>query len=211
MKKIFITATNTDIGKTYTTCKLLEYYASQGHRVAVIKPIETGVESYGLDASVLLKQLKRFNAECSELSHDDIVPITFSLPAAPFIANDAKDIDLEPIFNAIKNLEKYCDILLIEGAGGLMVPIDSNLMMYELIAKLGVDSTLLVSHGALGCISDTLVNRAFLESKNIAYSWCLNVQNLESFKTISQAYFESTCKEFYIVDKDIDKIALDLI
>ena len=211
MRKIFITATNTDIGKTYTTCKLMSAYSKLGYRVGVIKPIETGVIGIPLDGEKLLLHVKSVNSEFDSLHVKDIVPIQFRLPAAPFIASGGQKIDISIIKDAMDKLEKYCDILLIEGAGGLMVPIDSETMMYELIEKLECNATLLVSHCVLGCISDTLVNRAFLESKDITYTWALNCKKEDNFKTISKPYFETTCKDYYIVDRDIDKIALDLL
>jgi len=210
MRKIFITATNTDIGKTYTTCKLIESYANMGYKVGVIKPIETGVETTPLDGEKLLLQVQKYNPEFNSLHVNDIVPIQFTLPAAPFIASGGESIDLSIIQKAIQKLEHYCDILLIEGAGGLMVPVDTNTMMYEFIEQLECDATLLISHCVLGCISDTLVNRAFLESKQIPHIWALNCKDSDSFQNISKPYFDYTCKEYYIVDRDIDKIALDL-
>ncbi|MEA2090970.1 MAG: dethiobiotin synthase, partial [Campylobacterota bacterium] len=87
-KRIFITATNTDIGKTYTTKLLLKEFASRGLRVGVIKPIETGVvNGYAPDGSELLAIVKELNSEFKNISLEDIVPITYELPAAPCVSS----------------------------------------------------------------------------------------------------------------------------
>jgi len=120
MKKIFISANNTDCGKTYTTLKLIKKFSESGYKVGVIKPIETGVKDIPLDGKVLLDEAKKYNSLLKDLTYNDIVPIQFSLPAAPYVCGIA---DFEKIKNAIKKIEPLCDILLIEGAGGVRVPI----------------------------------------------------------------------------------------
>lgn len=205
-KRIFVTATNTDIGKTYTTELLLKEYASRGIRVGVIKPIETGVEQEPLDGSKLLKLLKELNPECINLSIDDIVPITYKLPAAPFVASGGLDVDLEKVDRAIEKLEKYCDVLIIEGAGGLLVPVDAKYMMVDLIEYFKA-SALLVTHCNLGCINDTLLSKKLLEDRDIAHSVVFNCKKEDSsFHKVSEPYFLKTNQMFLKVDKDIDTI-----
>ena len=87
-KRIFITATNTNIGKTYTTKRLLKAFAARGLAVGVIKPIETGVsDGYAPDGEELLECAKALNPKLWSLEVEDIVPITYELPAAPFVAS----------------------------------------------------------------------------------------------------------------------------
>ena len=66
-KPIFITATNTNVGKTYTTLRLLEALSKRGLRVGVMKPIETGVKDVPLDASLLFERAKTYHPELSSL------------------------------------------------------------------------------------------------------------------------------------------------
>ena len=122
MKKyppIFITATNTNIGKTYTTLKLLEALSAKGFKVGVMKPIETGVVKEPLDATLLFETAKRLNPALEVLKMRDITPYQFELPAAPFVAKGRKKISLELLESAYAKIEALCDIVLIEGAGGL--------------------------------------------------------------------------------------------
>ena len=210
-KRIFITATNTDIGKTYVTTHLLEYYAQLGYKVGVVKPIETGVENAPIDGSKLLSLIKKLNPAMSEINMKDIIPIQFKLPAAPYCANDAKAIDLTPVDTAIQKLEKLCDILIIEGAGGLYVPIDKETMIIDLIGRYNAKA-LLVSHCRLGCINDTILSINALAQREYNFEWTLNCQDSDSnFENVSKPYFQDTYPEFTIFNNDIEKVAASLL
>ncbi|MEN4052852.1 MULTISPECIES: dethiobiotin synthase [Sulfurimonas] len=206
-KRIFITATNTDIGKTYTTKLLLREYASRGLKVGVIKPVETGViDGVYPDGDALLALVHELNPAMKDLSVCDIVPISYGLPAAPFIASGGEKFDTEKVLKAIEKLETYCDVLLIEGAGGLYVPLDEELMILDLI-KLTQASTLLITHCSLGCINDTLLSKKALEDAGIAHAVVFNPKESEgSFEEVSAPYFQA--KDFSILktSSDIDTL-----
>lgn len=206
-KRIFVTATNTDIGKTYTTLKLLENYASKGIKVGVIKLIETGVvDGVYPDGDILLQTLKKLNPDCSDFTITDIVPISYELPAAPFIASQGKALDFTVLHNAIERQEKVCDILIIEGAGGLLVPVDGNFMMIDLIPFFNAVG-LLVTHCSLGCINDSMLSLGALQSRNIDAMMVFNQREQDGdFTTISAPYFLSKDIEILKVDEDIDTI-----
>jgi len=206
-KRIFITATNTNIGKTYTSKLLLKEYASRGLRVGIIKPIETGVVN-GVcpDGDELLKLVQKLNTEFNSLHVEDIVPITYELPAAPFVASSNKKLDLEKLDNAMKKVENLCDVLIIEGAGGLYVPLDNEYMIIDLIEYLKA-KTLLVTHCSLGCINDTLLSKKALEAKNLEHIVVFNCRDKDyGFAKVSKPYFEKTNFEVLKVSQDIDKI-----
>ena len=203
-KRIFITATNTNIGKTYTTKLLIKEFASRGFSVGVIKPIETGVVEYPADGEELLECVKQYNPKLWSLDIEDIVPITYRLPASVYVASNNTPLDLKKIQHAINEMESLCDIVLIEGAGGLYVPIDENTMMIDLIKKLNA-SALLVSHGSLGCINDMLLSKKALESEDIVHEVVFNIkkEDKESFNRISLPYLEQTQKSVFKLQKDI--------
>ena len=117
---IFISANNTNCGKTYATLKLIKKFSQMGYKVGVMKPIETGVDKYPVDGNTLFEEAKKHNPALSSLNLNDIVPIQFKLPAAPYVAGTA---DLKKIQSAYKKIKPLCDILFIEGAGGVRVPI----------------------------------------------------------------------------------------
>jgi len=206
-KRIFVTATNTDIGKTYTSKLILKEFASRGLRVGVIKPIETGIVS-GVypDGDELLSTCRTYNQEFKALHVEDIVPISYELAAAPVIASNNKKLNLKKIDEAIQKIEKLCDVLIIEGAGGLYVPLDDEYMIIDLIKYLKA-KTLLVTHCSLGCINDTLLSKKALEDENIAHVVGFNCRDKDSdFAKVSQPYFTKIDFDVLKISQDIDKI-----
>jgi len=206
-KRIFVTATNTDIGKTYTTKLLIKEFASRGLRVGVIKPIETGVvDGYAPDGENLLKTIKKYNDEFTNIELKDIVPITYELPASPFISSNNTALDFKKLDEAVEKLEKFCDVLIIEGAGGLYVPVDDKVMMIDLIEYFKA-TALLVTHCSLGCINDTILSKRALDERGISNIVAFNCRDSdESFRQISEPYFLDSDKKVLKVSKDIDTI-----
>ena len=211
-KRIFITATNTDIGKTYTTLKLMRAFTKLGLRVGVVKPIETGVsDGHYPDGNLLLETLKELNPECAQMQIEDVVPISYELPAAPYIASGGEMIDFSKITDALDKMDEHCDILLIEGAGGLMVPVDYSFMMIDLIGFFQANA-LLVTHCRLGCINDTLLSYEALQERNISTVLAFNCHgHEEDFKRLSEPYFLKKKFDILKVDEDIEKISREII
>jgi len=190
-KRIFITATNTDIGKTYASTLLLKEWASQGLKVGVFKPIETGVQTAPLDGTKLFDLARSLNPELNVLTMDDIVPYQFTLPAAPSVAKGETHIDLDYLTQKLLKIESLCDIVLIEGAGGLMVPVQDELFMVDFITYFNA-SPLLVVPSRLGSINDTLLSRHLLESRNISYVWAINLyEDKESFAEVTAPFYKN--------------------
>lgn len=190
-RPIFITATNTDIGKTYTTVKMIEALGELGLKVGVLKPIETGVEGYPKDGKALYEAAKKTNPDLESFSLSDVVPIQYVLPAAPYVSKGEAKIDMSLIKQAYERMAFVSDVVLIEGAGGLMVPVDDGLYMYDFIKEFDA-VTLLVTHAVLGCINDTLLNINLLKSLEVEYAWCVNFKDEEEKKS-----FDKITRPFY--------------
>lgn len=210
-RAIFITATNTDVGKTYTTCKLIEEFGKMGLKVGVFKPIETGVEKEPVDGSLLLKEAKKTNPNLKEFTCKDIVPIQFSLPAAPYVAKEKKIIDMDLLHKSFDKIANVSDIVLIEGAGGLMVPVDEGIYMYDFIKEFDA-VTLLVTHGNLGCINDTLLSINLLRALRTEFAWCVNLKdNEDSFKKVTLPFYKDEFGGVILVQKHMDILAKNLL
>lgn len=207
MKKIvFVTATNTDIGKTYACEIFLKKFAKNGERVGYFKPIETGVKSKPEDGTKLLSITKELNKDFN-FTINDIVPYQFSLPASPFVAKQDINIDIRFILNKIKKLLKFCDILVIEGAGGLMVPIEKDYFMIDLISDISKNfntQTILISPSNLGNINDTLLSQKALNSYNIKYKWYINLyKNKNSFNTTTLPFYKEYFDKLFFLQEEI--------
>ena len=224
---IFITANNTDCGKTYSTLKLIEKFSKMGYKVGVFKPIETGVKEYPSYGKKLFEKAKKYNPLLKKLTLNDIVPIQFKLPASPYVAGE---VDLKKIISSYEKIKTLSDILLIEGAGGVRVPIkvkrkeergeigeerEKNnknseyqvLEMWEL-AKIFNAKIFLIITSKLGMINDFLLNKYFLDSKKLDYFWAINLFD-ESYFEISHPFLKNFNP--LIIQKDLDKIAKKLI
>jgi len=191
MSSLFITATGTNVGKTHTTLKLIEALASKGLKVGVYKPIETGVTHTAPDATILLEACQKVNENFKALQPLDITAYTFALPAAPFCADIEQTIRIEKIIEKYHELSLLCDILLVEGAGGLLVPITKDYTMIDLAKELN-SKVLLVTPSRLGCINDTLLSMEVLKSRDVDFDWCVNLhEDKEEFEKVTQPYYDA--------------------
>lgn len=194
MKQIyFITATNTDVGKTYASETFLQKLSFQGKSVGYLKPIETGVESAPLDGTKLLHLAKKLNPKFNA-KIDDVVPYQFKLPAAPFVAKGDTKIEIETIIKKANELLAYCDTLIVEGAGGLMVPIEKDFFIIDLIKEFEQNfntKTILIAPSNLGSINDTLLSQAALKKYDISFEWYINLyKDKDSFETITLPFYK---------------------
>jgi len=207
VQSLFVTATSTNVGKTYTTQRLIETLSHMGVKVGVCKPIETGVITHPLDATSLLGVCRRYNSDFATLTPKDITAYTFPIPSAPFCADTLSVIEIAKIHDKIAQLSHLCDLLIIEGAGGLMVPITATYDMIDLIADTS-SQALLVTPSRLGSINDTRLSMAILEHRAIAYEWCVNLhEDKESFATVTQPYYDHAYPQWWSVQEGLEGYA----
>ncbi len=198
MRDIFISATSTGIGKTFTALMAIDILSKENLRVGVFKPIESGIKDIPNDGYLLFEKAKKVNPNLKDLTLDDIVPYQFSLPAAPYVAKGDIKISIKKLINSYQKIKDRSDIVLIEGAGGLMVPIELNLFMVDLI-EIFRANTLLVVPSYLGSINETLLNIEFLKSKKLKFKWVINVQD-KSFYSITKPFYDDYFKKYYTLE-----------
>ena len=149
----FVSGTDTGVGKTVVACALVRAMRHRGLGVGVMKPIETGVGAAGpLDAQAL-----RSAAAATE-PREETCPQTFARPAAPTVAaaDEGPELEMEPIREAFARLRQRHQWLVVEGAGGLLVPATRDLSMADLSRELELP-LLIVCRAALGTINHTLL------------------------------------------------------
>ena len=130
-----------------------------------------------------------------KVSINDVVPYQFKLPAAPYVAKGNSLISLDYIKEKKKYLQQFCDVLIIEGAGGLMVPLEKNLFIIDLIKELD-SQAILITPSKLGCINDTLLSINALKAKNIDFEFFINLyQDIDSFEKVSKPFLLDYFKE----------------
>jgi dethiobiotin synthetase len=155
---LFITATGTDVGKTVVTCALASVLRDQGMRVGVSKPMASGCRK---DREGLVcpdtEALAHF-ADC-RVPLDTITPLRYRLPLAPGVAGETEDVpfDGDVIVKSLHHIQDVSDCMLVEGAGGLYVPIDAahpKHTMIDLMAAIGYP-VLIVADAGLGTLNHT--------------------------------------------------------
>ena len=155
MTACFITATGTDIGKTYVTTMLCREIRRNGKAVRALKPVLSGYEPANIgecDSGLILDALGEI---ISENSICEITPWRFAKPLSPDMAaaREGKVIDFEKLIEFCQPYSE--DYLLVEGVGGAMVPLTSRETVLDWIVALGYP-TLVVAGSYLGTISHTL-------------------------------------------------------
>ncbi|MCD4830771.1 MAG: dethiobiotin synthase [Anaerohalosphaeraceae bacterium] len=156
-KGLFITATDTGVGKTMIAGSIVKLLKASGKNAGVFKPIATGCvkDRYGLVSSDT-----EFLAYCaqSEFLLTDITPENFITPAAPIAAEMAENrkVNLEKIVAAYNYMAGNTDCVLVEGIGGIRVPITENCDVLDLAKSLGLP-VIIVARPDLGTINHTLL------------------------------------------------------
>ena len=158
MTAIFMTATGTDVGKTAIAAALIRYLRQMGHEVDAIKPIACGFEAAQAatsDPGILLAAL---GLPCAPNEIERITPWRFRAALAPDLAakGEGRSIDVERVIAFCRDaVERHRDILLIDGVGGIMVPLDEYRTMLDVMMALALP-LILVTGSYPGAISHTL-------------------------------------------------------
>ena len=167
MSRIFVTASGTEIGKTFVTRTLISQLRANGQRVHALKPIATGLESernQPSDTELLLHALS-LEADAEGLAR--VTPWGFNEPLSPDMAAAREQTSIP--FNdlvAFCGTDNDLDITLIEGIGGVMVPLDEEHSVLDWIVALRVP-TLLVVGSYLGTLSHALTAVGMLQGNGV--------------------------------------------
>ena len=205
MRTLFLSATGTGVGKTHATLRLLEAFARRGLKVGACKPVETGVREEPEDAALLLKKVQELNPAFAGLAPRDLCAYTFPLPAAPFCADTGRTIRIERILDKASELRQRCDLLLVEGAGGLKVPVTQDFFMVDLARELEA-FTLLVTPSRLGCINETLLSLEALRNRDLPHDWCVNLhEDAESFPQVTQPYYDAAFPGWWSLQEGLER------
>jgi dethiobiotin synthetase len=156
----FVTGTDTGVGKTLVACALLNAFARTGKSVVGMKPIAAGRESGGRWADV--EALGR--ASTVSAAPQIVNPYAFEAAIAPHIAAElaGSEIDLEQIARAYDELSRLAEVVVVEGAGGFLVPLNSYQTGADLAMRLGLPMVLVVGM-RLGCLNHALLTRRQIE------------------------------------------------
>lgn len=174
MYRYFIIGTNTDCGKTYITCQLVDYLKRNHHHVHAIKPVASGC--IDVDGVLVSEDVQRLNKHNSAES-DESLFWRLKRPISPHLAavEDGYQLSSQAIAKACQAFNADAiDILLIEGAGGLMVPLNEQETWVDFLIQTQIPVILVVGM-QLGCINHALLTEAVLNMHGIeCVGWIAN-------------------------------------
>jgi dethiobiotin synthetase len=163
---LFVTGTDTSVGKTYVCARLLEFLKSKNIQGGYQKWIATGADA-GVPEDVNLC-LDAAGISSGSERIDYLAPYRFRFPASPHLAAEMEGRIVEPGV-IIENYQKLADKyrwLIVEGVGGIMVPLRRDLLLVDLLAQLR-PSTLVVSRSGLGTLNHTLLTLEALRKRDV--------------------------------------------
>ncbi len=172
---VFVTGTDTGIGKTHVSQALMRYLSQANVCVGAMKPVASGAdlvdgELKNADALALLSESSK------QVKYELVNPYCFSQPAAPQFAAEAAniDIDFELIKTSYEKIKQTNDFILVEGIGGWRVPLTSEQDVSDLALFLGLPVILVVGI-RLGCINHAVLTDAAIRQSGVRYlGWVAN-------------------------------------
>ena len=182
----FVSGIDTGIGKTYATGYLAKLWNTQGQSTITQKLIQTGNVDVSEDIE---KHRDIMGIGWLPEDHEKLtMPEIFSYPASPHLATqlDGRDIDFDKIEKATQILQQRFDVVLLEGAGGLMVPLTTELLTIDYIEQKKLP-VILVSSGRLGSINHTLLSLEALKQRGLSlYALAYNLNDESQDELISK-------------------------
>ena len=173
-KKFFITGTDTNVGKTYYSVKLLREYAKEGYSTLGVKPISS---VYDADTKINDDTKKLYEASSIKIPMQEINPFAFRDPVSPNIAAKKEHVELN-VNNILKEMDKVIkynpDIQIIEGVGGWEVPINEKENISDLVRALDIPVILVVAI-KLGCLNHAILTASAINYQKIkTVGWAAN-------------------------------------
>jgi len=169
----FVTGTDTGVGKTLIGCALLHGFAAQGKAVVGMKPVAAGCGEDGIHEDV--RQLRA--ASNVHASLGQINPYCFAQAVAPHLAAQfaGVSINFERIAESFNELSAQADVIIVEGAGGFVVPLNSEQDSADLVVQLGLPIILVVGM-RLGCLNHALLTVEAISARGLTLAgWVANV------------------------------------
>jgi len=194
MNSVFITGTDTGVGKTRVSCALMRQLIGEGLRVVGMKPVASGADMHsgGLRNEDALQLIASANVD---VPYEWVNPYCFAPPIAPHIAAHQAGVSISPevIYNAYQRLAAISDVVVVEGVGGWCVPIDATKTMADIALMLNLPVIMVVGM-RLGCLNHALLTARSIQASTQRFAgWVANIidpslpalqENLDTLKEV---------------------------
>ena len=166
-KGVFVTGSDTGVGKTVIAGAIAAAIKAHGLDVGVMKPVASGAKE--IDGKLVSEDVVYLKKMVDSTDDDDLVnPIRLKPPIAPTMAasKSGVPIDIDKVWKSYEELTNRHDFVVVEGIGGLMVPVDDTLFVADLVCKMDLPLVIVV-RDCLGTINHTLLTVEYAKSRNI--------------------------------------------
>ena len=198
---VFITATDTEIGKTTVACGVAASLRGRGQRVGVCKPIATGCR---FDVSRLVAEDAEALAHYSDCrqSLDVINPVRYREALAPWVAAErsSRAVHTGSIYDSMHRIDEACDVVVVEGIGGVMVPIAEGVTVLDMAAAIGYP-VVVVTRGDLGTLNHTAMTCELIKRRGLRLAGLV----INRYKTDTADVAEST-NPYYLAKQNGTKV-----
>ena len=169
MISLFVTGTDTDVGKTCVTASIVNYLSKMNVDVGVMKPFASGYKATNDSVSDDVKILMKYSRVDDPI--DLVNPYFFEIPTSPYDACKQLnlEIDISSVVDSYKQLASIHDVVIVEGIGGIMTPISKNYFVSDLISDLQMN-TIIVTGSKVGTVNHLMLTYQHVKEKNL----CLN-------------------------------------
>jgi dethiobiotin synthetase len=178
----FVTGTDTNVGKTWATLALMSHFKARNLTVLGMKPVASGCEKVGgewnNDDALSIQKNGSFKVD-----YQIINPFAYEKPISPHLAGKENPANFDVILQNFQILQNLADVVIVEGAGGFLVPLNENETIADLANKLNLPIILVVSI-KLGCINHALLTAQAIENEKLTLAGWLAVCNDKDFSCI---------------------------
>ncbi|HVZ81170.1 MAG TPA: dethiobiotin synthase [bacterium] len=214
MKQLFVVGTDTGVGKTLVAAGLARMLANRGVKVGVMKPIASGGDPS--EDGLLLRKAARL----PKSAYPEIVPVHFKQPLAPYTASWKEGkADLKRIEAAYRQAKMKYEFLIVEGIGGVLVPITKDFLAIDWLVKWKIPA-LVVARAGLGTLNHTLLTVEALRERKVKVLGVVvngykgkelsEKTNVQALRQLLGAPVHGPLRYNKIYENDLDRLAKDL-
>jgi len=177
MASLFVTGTDTDVGKTCVTAGIVRYLSKMNVNVGVMKPFASGYKATIDSVSEDVKVLMKFSGVNDPVNL--VNPYFYDIPTSPYDACKQLnlEIDISRVIDSYKQLTSIHDVVIVEGIGGIMTPISKNYFVSDLISDLQM-SAIIVTGSKMGTVNHLMLTNQHAKEKKISLNGFVINQNV---------------------------------